>query len=74
MFEAQANESSGPFGCIGKQLALMELRTVACLLTTRFDIRLAPNEDGSTLIEKSLDTFTLRMGDLNLIFEERSQI
>lgn len=51
----------------------MELRTVACLLTTRFDIRLGPNEDGSSLLEKSMDTFTLRMGDLNLVFEERSE-
>lgn len=52
----------------------MELRTVACLLVTRFDIRLAPNEDGSSLIEKSLDTFTLQMGDLNLVFQERPRV
>lgn len=50
----------------------MELRTVACLLITRFNIRLAANEDGTSLIEKSIDTFTLRMGDLNLVFEERT--
>jgi hypothetical protein len=50
----------------------MELRTVACLLITRFNIRLAPNEDGTSLLEKSIDTFTLRMGDLNLLFEERT--
>jgi hypothetical protein len=63
--------SSGPYGCIGKQLALMELRAVTCLLVRRFDVRFAPDEDGSSLINKSVDAFTLRMGDLNLIFEER---
>jgi tryprostatin B 6-hydroxylase len=63
--------SIGPYGCIGKQLALMELRAVTCLLVRRFDVRFAPDEDGSSLINKSVDAFTLRMGDLNLIFEER---
>ena len=52
----------------------MELRTVACILITHFNIRLAPNEDGSSLIDKSTETFTLRMGDLNLVFEERSTV
>lgn len=50
----------------------MELRTVAALLITRFDVRLAPGEDGTALIEQSQDSFTLRMGDLNLVFEEIS--
>lgn len=49
----------------------MELRTVVALLITRFNVHLAPGEDGTALIEKSQDTFTLRMGDLNLVFEER---
>lgn len=68
------NESSGPFGCIGKQLALMEIRTVACLLIDQFDVRFAPNENGFSLLEKSTDTFTMRMGDLNLLFEERVRV
>ena len=49
----------------------MELRTVAALLITRFDVRLAPGEDGTALIKESQDSFTLRMGDLHLVFEER---
>lgn len=64
--------ATGPFNCVGKQLALMELRTVITLLITNFDVHLAPGEDGTALIKESKDSFTLRMGDLNLVFEERS--
>lgn len=63
----------GPYGCIGKQLALMELRTVASLLVSQFDIRLAEGEDGRKLLEKSRDAFTLRMEALEVIFEERGK-
>lgn len=44
------------------------------LLTSRFDIRLAPGEDGSKLLEESRDAFTLRMEDLFLVFEERKGV
>lgn len=37
------------------------------LLVSRFDVKLAPGEDGSKLLGKSRDTFTLRMEDLNLV-------
>ena len=49
----------------------MEMRTVVPLLISKFDVKLAPGEDGAALLEKSRDTFTLRMEELNLIFEER---
>lgn len=49
----------------------MELRTVVSLLITRFDISFAPGDDGSSLMENTLDTFTVRLGDLNLVFSER---
>lgn len=38
---------------------------------SRFDVHLAPGEDGSALIEGSKDAFTLLMGDLRLVFEEK---
>lgn len=56
---------------MGKQLALMELRTVISLLVTRFDVSLAPGEDGSTLLNDTKDTFTVRLGALQLVFVER---
>ena len=56
---------------MGKQLALMELRTVISLLISRFDVSLAPGEDGSALLNDTKDTFTVRLGDLRLVFAER---
>ena len=40
------------------------------LLVSRFDVKLAPGEDGGNLLGKSRDAFTLRMENLNLVFEE----
>lgn len=58
---------------MGKQLALMELRTVVSLLITRFDVSLAPGEDGSTLLNDTKDTFTVQLGALQLVFVERER-
>ena len=62
---------TGPYGCIGKQLALQNMRIVVAMLVTRFDMRFADGEDGSSLIDGSLDTFTLRMKSLMLVFADR---
>ena len=51
----------------------MELRNVVSLLVSRFDIRLAEGEDGSKLLDKSRDAFTLRMEALEVVFEERGK-
>lgn len=64
-------KKTGPFGCIGKQLALMEIHAVISLLIARFDVSLAPGEDGSNLLERTKDTFTMRLGDLNIVFLEK---
>lgn len=63
----------GPYGCIGKELAKMEMRTVVPLLISRFDVRLAPGEDGSRLLYKSRDAFTMRLEELRVVFEERKR-
>ena len=49
----------------------MELRTVVSLVITRFDVHLAPSEDGTDLLENTKDTFTMRPGKLRLVFDER---
>jgi len=59
---------TGPYSCIGKQLALMELRTVVAMLVTRFDVHFAPGEDGSALLENVQDVFTVCLNDLDLVF------
>lgn len=72
-FPSLLTSSTGPYSCVGKQLALMELRTVISLLISRFDISLAPGEDGSALLNDTKDTFTVRLGGLQLVFVEREK-
>ncbi|EUC44426.1 hypothetical protein COCMIDRAFT_98257 [Bipolaris oryzae ATCC 44560] len=68
---AYAPFSAGPYNCIGKPLALMNLRTTAAKLLYRFDICLADGDDG-TAFERDMKTqFTAAMGPLNLKFTER---
>jgi len=69
--DAFAPFSTGPFGCIGKNLAYMEVRTITVQLVDQFDISLAPGEDGKKLLMKSTDHFTLELAELNLIFKRR---
>jgi cytochrome P450 len=63
--------NSGPYGCIGKNLALMELRTVTAQLLDRFEVKFAEGEDGRALMEDSIDHFTTGLGGLRLAFEGR---
>lgn len=69
---AYAPFSIGPFSCVGKQLALMELRSVVAELVTQFDVEFAPGEDGSALLNESADFFTVSLSDLQLVFTERN--
>lgn len=49
----------------------MELRTVTALLITKFNVSFSPGENGSNLLEKSEDYFTIGLADLNLQFTPR---
>lgn len=63
--------SAGVYGCIGKPLAYLELRTLVTKLVMKYDVRFAPGEDGSKLQQNARDHFTLGLTDLNLVFPER---
>lgn len=63
----------GRYSCIGKNYAWMELRTVTALLVHKYDVCLAPGEDGSDLLNNSLDAFTLFTKDLKLVFSKRAE-
>ncbi|KAK3064939.1 hypothetical protein LTS18_001733 [Coniosporium uncinatum] len=63
--------SQGVYGCIGRPLALLELRKVVSKLVITFDVELAPGEDGHELLYKTRDHFTLGLGALKLRFKER---
>ena len=61
----------GTYGCIGKPLALMQMRAIVAKLIMKFDVSFAPDEDGTGLIEKTRDHFSLGLADFNLVFTER---
>ncbi|KAL2835988.1 cytochrome P450 [Aspergillus pseudoustus] len=65
--------SAGPAGCIGKNLALMEMRLMTAHLVSAYDISFAPGEDGSELL-KSQDHFTVALNPLRLVFKRREGI
>ncbi|KAH8705884.1 putative benzoate 4-monooxygenase cytochrome P450 [Talaromyces proteolyticus] len=63
---------SGPFGCAGKQLALMEIRRITVDLLSRYDIALSKEQTHEAFYEGQQDVFTLVHGrGLQLVFTER---
>ncbi|KAI9699833.1 MAG: hypothetical protein M1820_007006 [Bogoriella megaspora] len=60
--------SQGRYGCIGKQLALAELRLVVARLVSKYEIEFASGEDGTRVFAGIKDHFTAPPGNLNLVF------
>lgn len=58
----------GPYQCIGKSLAMMEIRSLTAKVLLAHDVRLAPGEDGSLLLNESKDHFSMSLAPLNLVF------
>ena len=65
--------SIGRFACVGKNLALAELRFVAALLVSKYDINFAPGEDGTRCWREMKDQFTAAPGKLELVFTRRER-
>ncbi|RHZ49712.1 hypothetical protein CDV55_100983 [Aspergillus turcosus] len=63
--------SLGPYNCIGRPLALLNLRTTLVKLITTFDVGFAPGEDGRAFVQQAQDNFVLYMGPLHLTFTRR---
>jgi len=61
---------TGPYGCIGKNLAYMEIRTLTAKLITKFDVKIAPGEDGTNVMNSS-DHFTIGLKPLYMAFTSR---
>ncbi|KAK1248803.1 hypothetical protein MKX08_007023 [Trichoderma sp. CBMAI-0020] len=68
--DAFAPFSTGPYGCIAKRMALMDIRQVIARLVWTFDIDFAPGEDGATF-EKGVDAFIMTFGEVNMTFKRR---
>ncbi|PCD22091.1 hypothetical protein AU210_015891 [Fusarium oxysporum f. sp. radicis-cucumerinum] len=66
--------SVGRYACVGKQLGLMEVRYVTCLVLHRFTAELAGNKSASTstFLAGLKDRFTLAVPDLEMVFTTRT--
>lgn len=60
--------AKGTWQCIGKHLALMELRTLTAKILLEYDVSLADGEDGSKLLHQSKDHFSMTPAPLELVF------
>ncbi|KAL4861326.1 cytochrome P450 [Aspergillus spectabilis] len=63
--------NSGPYSCVGKQLALIELRQVVFEVLIQYNLSFAPGQTESTYLDGKQDTFTLVTAPLNLVFHKR---
>lgn len=61
----------GRYGCVGKNLALSELRFITALLVKKYVVGFAPGEDGKRITSDLRDQFTAAPGQLNLLFKLR---
>ncbi|KAL4999160.1 cytochrome P450 [Aspergillus recurvatus] len=65
--------SLGHFNCIGRPLALMNLRVTLAQLITEFDVQFAPGEDGKRFLADAKDNFVMYFGKLELAFSRRER-
>ncbi|KAJ0418761.1 benzoate 4-monooxygenase cytochrome P450 [Aspergillus carlsbadensis] len=63
--------SAGAYSCVGKQLALMELRWVLTTVVNQFHMEFLPGFDEQAFIDGSEDTFTLVCAPLPVRFARR---
>ncbi|KAJ5933489.1 hypothetical protein N7454_005818 [Penicillium verhagenii] len=56
--------SVGPFNCVGKIFAYMEMKQVLARLVTTFEFELGPEEDGTRLINESHDHTAMSCGPM----------
>jgi hypothetical protein len=68
-----ADNHAGAYGCPGKNLAEMSLRTSLSMIAQNFDVSFAPGETGETFDNEMLDTFTVTLPPLQLEFVARGR-
>ncbi|GME48595.1 Cytochrome P450 [Neofusicoccum parvum] len=62
----------GMYHCVGKQLAMWEMKSVLARIALQFDISFAPGEDGKKFQAGILDTWTLTLPPLHMCLTERN--
>ncbi|OMP88547.1 Cytochrome P450 67 [Diplodia seriata] len=61
----------GMYYCVGKQLAMWEMKSVVARTVLRFHVAFAEGEDGEGFVGGIRDTWTLTLPELRLRFTER---
>ncbi|KAK4235800.1 hypothetical protein C8A03DRAFT_17500, partial [Achaetomium macrosporum] len=61
----------GPYGCVGKRLAMLEMRWVVAEILSRYDLEIAPGQTREMFLGGKQDTFTTVSAPLPVIFRER---
>ncbi|KAJ5511788.1 hypothetical protein N7453_003891 [Penicillium expansum] len=62
----------GPYGRIGRALALMEMRNVICQIISRFEnIEMAPGEHGSSLMNITKDHFKSGIQEFQMVLKAK---
>jgi len=64
--------SFGPFNCVGKNVAWMEMRMVVCLVMQRFEIKLAEGYQVERWEEDISDYFVMTKGELPVVLTPRT--
>ena len=64
----------GSFSCVGRQLALMELRYVISRMSRRYDMSLAEGQTAEAFTKESFDTFTIRLAPLQMVLKHREDV
>ncbi|KAJ4288735.1 hypothetical protein N0V88_007269 [Collariella sp. IMI 366227] len=60
-----------PYACVGKRLALLEIRRVVAEILSRYDVTIAPGQTKGAFLDGKQDTFTTVSASLPVIFTER---
>ena len=63
--------SLGPMNCVGKALALQEMRTVVCALLQRFRVRARAGWDPASFEREYRDYFTAPRPEVPVVLEVR---
>ncbi|KAK3898351.1 cytochrome P450 monooxygenase [Staphylotrichum tortipilum] len=63
--------NTGPYACVGKRLAMLELRRVVAEILWRYDLTVTPGQTKEAFLDGKQDTFTTVSAPLPIIFTER---
>lgn len=67
------SRAAGPYNCVGRQLALMELRFLLAYTVWNYEFAYAPGETGRRMEEESVDLVILSAGKLDVSFKKRQR-